>query len=154
MIVVDANVLCAYVIEGERTRDAHALRQLDPEWLVPALWVVELQSVLRKYVRFKGMSLSDALDILDKAIAMFSPNEIALPPDVVLREALMWGISVYDAQYVSLAKQFGVRCVTEDGPLQNKCSEIAVSMQAFLKGLPGANVLRESHAPYQTRRRR
>ena len=154
MIVVDANVLSFYLIEGERTAEAHALRDADPEWLVPVFWSVEFQSILRKYVRFKGMLLEDALNLLDRAQAMFSANEAVPSPDVVLRDALRWGITVYDAQYVSLARQHGVRCVTEDGPLRKKCHEVAMSLAEFLEQPPAGGMVRESRPGYRVRRKK
>jgi len=154
MIVVDANVLAFCLIEGKRTADAKTLRELDAEWIVPAFWCVEFQSILCKYVRFGGMPTEKALQLLDLATDMFSINAVTPPPDVVLRHALNWKISVYDAQYVSLAKQMGVRCVTEDGPVQDACPGIAVSLEAFIEGARGGDVAREAKAEYHTRRRR
>ncbi len=154
MIVVDANVLALYLIQGERTAEAHTLRLMDPEWLVPAFWSVELQSILRKYVRFMGMPLEDALLLLDQALEIFSPNEIVPPPDLVLRDALSWGLTVYDAQYVSLARQYDVKCVTEDGAVQRKCPGLAISLDAFLKAQPPGGMVRETRAPCCTRKRK
>ncbi len=153
MIVVDANVLAFYVIEGKRTTDANTLREMDAEWIVPAFWCVEFQSILWKFVRFGGMPTEKALELLDQALGMFSANEVTPPPDMVLRDALNWGITVYDAQYVSLAKQFGVRCVTEDVPVQKACPDIAISLEDFLKQSTGGNVVRESRGKYNTKRK-
>lgn len=152
MIVVDANVLAFYLVAGERTPDANALREKDGEWIVPAFWCVEYQSILWKYVRAGGMPMGKALELLDQAMTMFSPNEVTPRPDVVLRDALNWGITVYDAQYVSLARQFGIRCVTEDGPVQKACPSIAVSLGAFLREPPSRGMVRETRAPYRTRK--
>ena len=154
MIVVDANLVAFYLIEGKRTTEANALREKDGEWLVPVFWSVEFQSVLWKYVRFNGMPMGKALELLDEALTMFSANEVTPPPDVVLRDAINWGITVYDAQYASLAKQFGIRCVTEDVPVQKACPAVAVSLDAFLKGSPSSGMVRESRAPYRTRKGR
>lgn len=154
MIVVDANVLAFYVIEGKRTTDANILREMDAEWIVPASWCIEFQSILWKYVRFGGMPAEKALALLDHARTMFSVNEVTPPPDTVLRDALNWGITVYDAQYVSLAKQLGIRCVTEDGPVQEACPTIALSLTAFLKGRPSGGIVREARTAYRVRRRR
>ena len=154
MIVVDANVLAFYLIEGERTADAHTLRDLDAEWIVPAFWCVEFQSILWKYARFGGMPAERALQVLDRAVDMLLPNELTPPADVVLRDALNWKITVYDAQYVSLAKQMGIRCVTEDGPVQVACPGLAVSLADFIKGPSGSHVVRETRTEYRTTRRR
>jgi predicted nucleic acid-binding protein len=154
MIVVDANILAFYIIEGKRTSDANALREMDAEWIVPAFWCVEFQNILWKYAQFGGMPMGKALELLDQAINLFSPNEVVPSPDTVLRDALNWRITAYDAQYASLARQFGIRCVTEDGPVQKACPAIAVSLDEFLQGPPSGGVVREPHAAYRTRRKR
>lgn len=152
MIVVDANVLAFYLIAGKRTPEANALRERDGEWIVPAFWCVEFQSILWKYVRVGGMPMGKALELLDHARSMFSANEVTPAPDMVLRDALTSGITVYDAQYVSLARQFGIRCVTEDGHVQKACPSVAVALDAFLKETPPGGMVREARAPYRTRR--
>lgn len=153
MIVVDVNVLSFYLIDGEHTPKAHILKEVDAEWIVPAFWCVEFQSILWKYVRFGGMPTEKALELLDQALAMFSANEAMPPPDMVLRNALNWGITVYDAQYVSLARQFGVCCVTEDTLVQKACPDIAVSLANFIKRSAGGKTVRESRRPYGTKRK-
>ena len=152
MIVVDANILAFYVIEGKRTTDANALRERDAEWMVPTFWCVEFQSILWKYVRFGGMPAEKALELLDQAIDLFSVNQMTPPPDMVLRNAIAWGISVYDAQYVSLARQVGVHCITEDVPVQRACPGVALSIKDFINRDPDSNVVRERQAIYRTRR--
>lgn len=148
MIVVDANVLAFYLLEGTRTAAAKALRTVDDEWMVPAFWCVEMQSVLWKYARLGGMPESQAVTLLGQAIAMFSANEMTPAPEMVLREALERRITVYDAQYVALARQLGVLCVTEDIPLQKACPDIAVSLDAFMKGRQPGGAVCEEHAQY------
>jgi predicted nucleic acid-binding protein len=153
MIVVDANILSFFLLEGERTADANALRDADAEWMLPPFWRVEFQSILWKYARFGGMPAEKALLLLDQAIEMFSINEVAPGPDVVLRDALSWKITVYDAQYASLAKQMGIRLVTEDGRVRKACPSLAVSLDDFLgRGAPGGAV-REARTTYRTRRK-
>jgi len=154
MIVVDANILALYIIDGKRTGDANTLREMDAEWLVPAFWCVEFQSILWKYVRFGGMPTEKALGLMDQAITIFSANEVVPPPDLVLRDALNWGITAYDAQYASLARQFGIRCVTMDVPVQKACPHIAISLTDFLKGTLAGGMVRERRAGYRTPRKR
>jgi len=151
MIVVDANILAFYVIKGKRTVDANALRDKDAEWILPAFWCVEFQSILWKYVRFDGMAASKALELLDQAMAMFAPNGVTPRPDMVLRDALAWKITAYDAQYVSLANHLGVRCVTEDGPVQKACPTVAISLDNFLGRATAGGMVHETGPSYRTR---
>lgn len=153
MIVVDANILAFYLIAGKRTAATNALHEQDAEWLVPAFWSIEFQSILWKYVRHGAMPREQALDLLSKAIVIFSPNEAHPDPEHVLRDALAWGISVYDAQYLSLAKEFGALCVTEDMALPKACPDIAISLDDFLASPPPHHLLREPQSPYPRRRK-
>ena len=50
-----------------------------------------------------------------------------------LRLAVEYGISTYDAEYISLALDLQVRCVTEDSKLLTTFPETAVSMAAFCR---------------------
>lgn len=154
MIVVDVNVLSFHLIDGKRTPETHALKMMDAEWIVPPFWRVEFQSILWKYARFGGMPMEKALELFNQALAIFSLNETATPPDMVLRDALKWGITVYDAQYVSLARQFGVRLVTEDTSVQKDCPDIAISLANFLKQASEGNVVQEPKAAYGGRKHR
>ena len=154
MIVVDSNILAFYLIEGKHTPAVHMLRDIDPEWIVPGFWRIELQSILWKYVRHGGMKTEKALELLDQAVRLFSINEVSPSADMVLRDALNWSITVYDAQYVSLARQYGIRCVTEDVPVQNACPDVAISLRDFIAGGQGGRRAREARAGYRVRKRR
>jgi len=153
MIVADSNILAAYVIAGEQTANANTLRSQDAEWMVPAFWRIEFQSILWKFVRFGGMPADKALDVLDDALDLFSVNEIAMQSDVVLRDAIRWGITVYDAQYASLAKQLGVPLVTVDEKLQKACPSLTIPLAAYTQRPPRRNTLREARKSYSKRRK-
>ena len=148
MIVVDANIIAFYMIEGDQTPDAKKLWALDADWLVPPFWFIEFQSILWKFVKFAEMPGDKASKILGDAFALFSPNETGVPCRNVLREALDLKISVYDAQYVSLARECGIFFVTEDAPVRKACPDIAVSMKKYMAGFSGGNLVREQRAPY------
>ena len=154
MIVVDANVLAFFLIQGDRTAEAGRLREIDSEWLVPPLWRVEFQSILWKYARHGGMPEMTALTLMDQAVELLRGSEKEPSADVVLRDALRWNITVYDAQYITLARQMGVRCVTEDRPLQKACPGVAISLTGFIGGASSGGRVREEKAEYHTRRKR
>ena len=63
-------------------------------------------------------------------------------------------ITAYDANFIALAMEMGVLCVTEDGELHEKFPAIAVSMEHFVKQDTGGNVLREAKSAYRVHRRR
>ncbi|MBN1268858.1 MAG: type II toxin-antitoxin system VapC family toxin [Kiritimatiellae bacterium] len=151
MIVVDVNILAAYLIQGPQTTGAHALRRADADWVVPSFWCIEFQSVLWKYVRQGGMPEKTAFDLLDKAVELFASNECPLRRDDALRTAFNRGITVYDAQYVCLANRLGVPCVTEDAAVRRACSDVAVSLSDFLARDSGGDMVSESRPAYRLR---
>ena len=151
MIVVDVNILAHYVIQGERTEHVHRLWALDDGWIVPFFWRVEFQSILWKCVRFQGMSRNEALALLDQAIRLFAGNEQHIAHDAALQEAMASEISVYDAQYVALARQCDVPFVTMDQRLQKSCPGRACSIDQFLSGRAGGGTIREPAATYRTK---
>ena len=130
MIVVDTNVIVCTLIEGPQTVLARRVYTLDPIWRLPDLWRHECLNVLSSYVNRKGMALDRACTLWNDAVRLF--GHCSRPVDMIraLRLAASNGISTYDAQFVSLAQQLNVICVTEDRRLQVKFPELAVSMRA------------------------
>ncbi len=152
MIVADVSILVHCVIDGEKTKEARQLWNLDKEWLVPTFWQVEFQSVLWKYVRFQGMPANKAIILMEYAIQLFSANERPIFRDSALREAIASGITVYDAQYVALARQLNAPCVTLDKRLQKACPDRVVLLDAFLSNRSGDGLIREASAGYKVKK--
>ncbi len=152
MIVVDVNILAHYVIKGEHTARVHRVWALDDGWIVPVFWRIEFQSILWKYVRVQAMQEDEAIVLLGQAVDLFSANEQDIAGDTALREAMASGITVYDAQYVALARQLNVLCVTLDKPLQKACPDKVISVQKFITSKSGNQVIRETGRRYSTRR--
>ncbi len=50
------------------------------------------------------------------------------------------GITAYDGQFIALAMEMGISCITEDQELQKKFQEIALSMNDFLRSPSLGNV--------------
>lgn len=153
MIVADASILVHCVIEGEKTKEARQLWNLDSEWLVPTFWQVEFQSVLWKYVCFQGMPENKAITLLEYAIQLFSANERQIVHDSALREAIASGITVYDAQYVALARQLNIPCVTLDKRLQKACPDRVALIDSFLSNPSGGGLIREASAKYKLKKK-
>ena len=149
MIVVDVNILAQYVIEGEQTENVHRVWALDDGWIVPVFWRIEFQSVLWKYVRVHAMTKNEAISLFGQALDLFSANEQDLAHDAALREAMSSDISVYDAQYVALARQNNVLCVTLDKALQKACPDRVISVQEFI-----ANEIREPQKAQKTQKKK
>lgn len=71
----------------------------------------------------------------------------------VLSLAVERSVTAYDAAYVVLALERGVRCITEDAALRKAFPETAVSMSAFLSSGPSSGTVNETPGRYRVRRR-
>ncbi len=131
MIVTDVNTIVYLLTDSPKRESAVLLRKIDGDWRLPALWKHEMLNVIATLTRGKQIEVPDSYILWNKAINMFSPKEHN--PNLVnaLTLALEKNISAYDAQYITLAKELGVYCVTEDTRLLKKFPDLAISMKKF-----------------------
>ena len=130
MIVVDANVVVYFLIEGDRTQAARELMRRDPDWRLPALWRHEYLNVLATLVRAGGATLADGRGLWRLGIEGFGQREEDLDMDEALALAAEHRVSAYDAQYLVLARRLRTVCVTDDRRLQQLFPQLARGMQA------------------------
>lgn len=114
MIVVDSNVIAYCWINGDRTRLAHRLRRIDPDWHAPVLWRSELRNILTGYRRDGSLHGSQVRQIMAAAEAALAGREHYLPSDRVFAVTEASRLSAYDAEFVALAEILGAPLVTED----------------------------------------
>ena len=161
MIVADANLIVYRFLEGAMTERARRVAERDDDWVVPPLWRHEFANVLRLNVAEAGLVVGEALAIYAEADALLSERERDVDITDALRLAAEHSVSVYDAEYVVLARSLHVPLVTEDQELQRKFPAHAVSMRRFvetaggtLPETPFSPVVREGRSAYGTRRKR
>ena len=133
MIVVDSNVLAARNLAGVPTGLAEQVEERDPLWIVPPLWRYEFQNILAKAIWVRQLTPEDAVVAWRKASTQMVENEHEPSPEKVIELSGRYRITGYDANFIALAMEMGVMCVTEDGELQQKFPAIAVSMEDFIK---------------------
>lgn len=134
MIVADTNLLAYLLLPGGRTPAVEAVLQQDASWAAPLLWRSEFRNVLVVYMRYRGMTLADAVVTMDRAELLLVDRSYALPSDAVLALAAEREISAYDAEFVVLAQELGVPLVSSDAKLLARVSDVAVSPEAFSAG--------------------
>jgi predicted nucleic acid-binding protein len=132
MIVVDVNVVAYLLIEGGKTELARSLRAADPQWRVPPLWRSEFLNVLAMQVQHGGFDAKAAEQLWKVAARLLFRCEVEVEAVRVLRLAAEQQITAYDAQYVALAQQLGVACVSEDRALQRKFLRLVFPMATLL----------------------
>ena len=133
MIVVDSNLIAYLLIPGDRNEEAESVLQKDSEWVAPLLWRSEFRNILTLYMRHSGMSLLLAEQTMAKAEKLFAEREYSVISSEVLALTHERTLSAYDAEYITLAMNFGVPLVTIDKKLLREVSDIAMLPSQFLK---------------------
>ncbi len=130
-IVVDASIAIAWSFPDERdTESLAAARKIIQEGgLVPALWLWEVQNVLRNAERRGRIDEEKTARILRDLRAMPmavapSPSEIVFGPEFDL--ARRFGLTVFDAAYLGLALRRGIPLATRDTELRTAANTIGL----------------------------
>jgi len=157
MIVVDSNMIAARNLTSSLTSKAKQVEEKDPLWIVPVLWRYEFQNILATAVRSKQIKPEQALDIWEKVLKILVENECEPSASKVIDLVAQHGITAYDGQFIAVALEMGIPCLTEDRELQEKFPDVAISMDEFLKpeSTPEPTyVVREKKARYRKKKRR
>jgi len=153
MIVVDSNIFTARILTSSLTSKAEQVEQKDPVWVVPVLWRYEFQNILATAIKAGQIKPEQALDLLEKISKILIENECEPSASKVIDLVAQYGITAYDGQFIAVALEMGIPCVTEDRELQEKFPGIAISMDEFLKP-ESPYVVREVRETYRKRRAR
>ena len=134
MIVADTNVLVALEVENECSDDARTLLRIDPEWRLPTLWRYEFANVMVTSVRTGRMGEDVAKAAMRHALGRFGPCEADVDWKAVLELALPLGLSAYDASFLAVARDLGVRLISQDKALVARSQSMAVGLKDYLGG--------------------
>jgi len=132
MIVADSNLIAYLLIPGDKSELADAVLLKDADWAVPLICRSEVRNILTLYMRFEGMSLSQARRTMEKAETLWNSREFAVPSDDVLELTFHHNITAYDGEFVVLARDLGVSFVTFDRPVRRAFPNVAISAEDFL----------------------
>ena len=114
MIVVDTDILAYLYLPGERTVDAEALLEQDPEWAAPVLWRSEFRNILAGYTRRKTLTFEQACGLQSEAEDLLSGSELEVDSQAVLELVRDSDCSAYDCEFIALAIKLDTIVVTAD----------------------------------------
>lgn len=132
MIVVDVNVIVYLLTDTPHHSLAVRLYEQGNEWRVPPLWRHEMINVLGTLTRNEVLDREAALQLWRNALDLFAAREQQPDMEQALALAVDHGVSVYDAQYVTLAVALDTHLVSEDKKLQHRFPQRVVSMSQLV----------------------
>jgi predicted nucleic acid-binding protein len=142
---VDSNVIAARTLTSGLTSKAKKVE--------PVLWRYEFPNILATAIKAKQITREHALGVWKRVAAILGENESEAYPPKDIDSVAQYGITAYDGQFIFLAMEMGIPCITEDQELQEKFRGIALSMDDFLEP-PTPGTMRERKARYRGRVRR
>jgi len=151
MIVVDSNIIAARNLTSSLTSEAKQVEEKDPVWIVPVLWRYEFQNILATAIKARQIRPEQALDIWEKVSNILAENECEPSASKVVSLVAQYEITAYDGQFIAVALEMGIPCLTEDRELREKFPGIAISMDEFLKP-ESTHVVREARTRYRKKK--
>ncbi len=128
MIVADATVILYALTPGEHTAAARAALENEDAVAVPPLWRIEVANALAVITRRGLLTPEEATQAFTGALATFSSREQEVRPGASLHIALESGLSVYDSEYVALAREIGCTLLTNDRRIVREAPDVARSL--------------------------
>ena len=135
MIVVDTNIVVALLIESARTPDTQRLYDSDPSWSTEPFALIEFSNVLATYHRAKRVTAAKAATYLSHARDLLQDHLCRVEAATALKIAMDFGVSAYDAHFLGVAWERGVKLTTEDAKLRAAAPQITQSLDEAIKAL-------------------
>ena len=132
MIVVDANVVVAFLLDTPLALEAREIHSRDADWMTLPLCPFEVWNALLQETKAKKLTLHSATAAAETAMRLITTRSDGCDPSTVLTTANSTGLTAYDATYVVLARSLGVVLVTEDKQILRACPDVARSMKQLL----------------------
>jgi predicted nucleic acid-binding protein len=133
VIVVDTNLVAYAVLPGVRTAAALALADLDPDWVAPSLWRLELRNVLATLMRVRKLPLAHALAAFAAAEHLVADATVEATTEECLRLAARGRVSAWDAEFVFVAEALCLPLVTADKKLARAFPGRALSLEDSIR---------------------
>lgn len=117
--VVDASVGAKWFLPEEHTAEAARLLRSPHELIAPDIFAAEVADSLLKRIRRKLMSVDEAVPYVIACPWLVSLRDLVPLAAPAFEVARLFGIGLYDAAYVALARQEDCEFVTADLHLYN-----------------------------------
>jgi predicted nucleic acid-binding protein len=132
MLLVDTNIIAPLYLRSARSQAVAELFARDAVWRTEPLALIELSNVLITYERARYITAATARECLNRAAAFLQPHLFRVSHQAALDAALRYRTTAYDARFLALARQLGVRLVTEDEKLRVAAPALTQSLEEAL----------------------
>ncbi len=124
-LVIDASVATKWVLSEPDSDRAAQLREIENDFIAPALIVAEIGNAIWKRVTWKEIAQDDAVRAAEIAVSLLSR---LTPMDDLVGRALEIAVAlkhpIYDCFYLALAERERAPLMCADGPLFEKAKKL------------------------------
>lgn len=121
--VIDASVAAKWFIWEEGTEEAHRLLDSLHSFLVPSLFLAEIDAILTKKVRKKELQIRDAFEKREQFRELpYRAISYGITAEFSFRLSTEFAITLYDATYLAVAVDYETVFYTADKRLVNGMS--------------------------------
>lgn len=132
MIIVDTNILVYLLFSNYDHSISFKVLEKASNWFVPSLMIKEFSNVIVTHFRQKIITRQEALDIHKTLKHITRRRTLHINDRKILEIALESNLSIYDAEYVALAKQQKAMLVTNDKKVLKNFPKIALTPEQYL----------------------
>src|SRR5947208_7475227 len=132
MIVVDTNIIAPLYMRSARSDAVTELFARDAVWRTEPLALIELSNILITYERSRYITAATARDCLNRAAAFLQRQVFRVSHQAALEAALDYRVTAYDARFLALADQLGIRLITEDARLRAAAPDLTQTLAEAL----------------------
>lgn len=132
MQLVDTNILAHLLIDGSSTAAARQLYAHDADWRSEGFILVEMANVLVTQFKAGRCTLAQAVATQERAEGLMGASLLTAAHADTLKLAAQLKTSAYDARFLCIARQLGLRLVTEDTRLRHSAPALTQSLAEAL----------------------
>ncbi len=136
MIVVDTNILAYLYLPGDRTADAGALLEREPDWAAPVLWRIEFRNILAGCMRRNLLTFDQACSLQEEAESLLAGTEFEVDSRDVLELVRDSECTAYDCEFIALALRLDTQLVTADKQLLRAFPTRATAIPRGVRAAP------------------
>ena len=133
MVILDTNVLVHLLFENFTETFSEEVINKAEDWLTPHLTLTEFSNVIVSYYRNKMITYQQALDLYTAINMTVENRTVRCNKKRVLEFALESNLSIYDSEFVTLAKQKETILITNDKKIVRNFPEIALTPKQYLE---------------------
>ena len=132
MIVIDTNILVYYLLDGYEKMGCYDLLRKIGKWYAPNLLITEFDNSLLLFLKQKIITEQECWSFHRVMRVITEDRFISVETSKILKLAIQSGLSIYDAEFVTVAIEHDLPLITHDKKILRLFRNLAFKPQDYL----------------------